>query len=187
MKKENQRIKLTKRLLRDALLQLLKKKPIQKINVSELCETAGINRATFYRHYSVPQDILIEMENTMSNEARHLFPTPKNLTEFKADVIKLCKYIDEKSDTIKILIKHELDLNIMKLFYDSIYEVLKSAEITSNNNVLDTESIELITAYCAGGGYHMMRKWLMDDIKKSPEEIAETIIALLGKNITRKT
>ena len=56
-KNENQRIKLTKRLLKESLLKLLTEKNIKKISVSELCQTAGINRSTFYNHYNqVHQD-----------------------------------------------------------------------------------------------------------------------------------
>ena len=45
--KENQRITLTKRLLKESLVRLMEAKSLQKISVSELCKDAGINRATF--------------------------------------------------------------------------------------------------------------------------------------------
>lgn len=48
-------------LLHQALLLLLKKKPIEKITVQELCKTAGVNRTTFYNHYERPEDILREI------------------------------------------------------------------------------------------------------------------------------
>ena len=34
-----------------ALISLLKKKSFDYITVSEICETAGVNRSTFYLHY----------------------------------------------------------------------------------------------------------------------------------------
>ncbi|MGN0529199.1 MAG: TetR/AcrR family transcriptional regulator [Eubacterium sp.] len=61
-KKENQRIALTKRLLKESLQKLMQNKNIQNITVSELCEKAGINRSTFYNHYGCPGDVLKEME-----------------------------------------------------------------------------------------------------------------------------
>ena len=45
--KENQRIAVTKRMLQEGLLRLLRTQPIDKIKVTELCEESGINRATF--------------------------------------------------------------------------------------------------------------------------------------------
>lgn len=54
---ENQRIKLTKRLLR-----LLAKKDIQHITVSELCDGVEINRSTLYNHYVCPAEALAKIE-----------------------------------------------------------------------------------------------------------------------------
>lgn len=44
----------TEKALQDALLALLERKELKDVTVKELCETAQVNKATFYRHY---QDI----------------------------------------------------------------------------------------------------------------------------------
>ena len=51
-KQENQRTRLTKRLLREGLLELLRDKPVEHITVKELCEMAELNRSTFYAYYN---------------------------------------------------------------------------------------------------------------------------------------
>ena len=50
--KDNQRVRLTKRLLRESLIKLLGKQTIYDITVSQLCEDAEINRSTFYKYYN---------------------------------------------------------------------------------------------------------------------------------------
>ena len=60
-KRENQRITLTKRLLKEAFLEMFKTTSLDKIHVRALCEKAGINRSTFYKYYSSPYDLLEEM------------------------------------------------------------------------------------------------------------------------------
>lgn len=52
MGKTDARVRYTKRVLKDSLLKLLTEKPINKITVTEVCELAELNRATFYSHYS---------------------------------------------------------------------------------------------------------------------------------------
>ena len=42
----------------DALLKLLREKPMEEISISELCEQAGIGRASFYRNFNSREDIL---------------------------------------------------------------------------------------------------------------------------------
>ena len=66
-KKENQRITLTKRLLQEALLLMLRDESINKISVRDLCEKAGINRTTFYNHYSCPADVLNDISQSFMN------------------------------------------------------------------------------------------------------------------------
>ena len=59
------RIKVTKMLIRKAFLSLLEKKPIQSISVKELCEEAGLNRGTFYSHYSDIYKLKEDIEEDM--------------------------------------------------------------------------------------------------------------------------
>ncbi len=49
----------------EALLTLLEKKDFPYITVKEICETAGVNRSTFYLHYETVTDLLEE-------SARHI-------------------------------------------------------------------------------------------------------------------
>ena len=50
--KTDARVRYTKMRIREAFLQCLRKKPVNKVTVKELCQLAVINRATFYTHVS---------------------------------------------------------------------------------------------------------------------------------------
>ena len=65
---ENQRIRLSKAMLKNALMRLLKEKPIEKISVYELCAAAQINRTTFYSHFSDCFDLLSSIEGDLLRE-----------------------------------------------------------------------------------------------------------------------
>ena len=80
MKQENQRIRLTKRLLQEALLELLENKDLNAIEVSELCRTAGINRTTFYNHYNNVGDLFEELESEFIGGIRKSMPKECALT-----------------------------------------------------------------------------------------------------------
>ena len=43
-----------------AFLELLGKKDMEYITVKEICETAGVNRSTFYLHYETIGDLMTE-------------------------------------------------------------------------------------------------------------------------------
>ena len=50
--------KITRESLLGALLRIVKKKPFDKISVSELVLQAGVSRTAFYRHYTSVEDII---------------------------------------------------------------------------------------------------------------------------------
>lgn len=63
--REDQRVRLTKALIRNAFLQLLTQKPVQNVTVKELCEAAGVNRGTFYLHYRDVYDLMRSLEDEL--------------------------------------------------------------------------------------------------------------------------
>lgn len=54
--------------LTDALLTLLAEKSLEDISISELVETAGVSRASFYRNYERKEDILKAHIDTLFRE-----------------------------------------------------------------------------------------------------------------------
>lgn len=60
---ENRRVRMTKRLLQDALMELLEEKPLEKITVTQVCQKADVNRSTFYAYYPDVGALLAELEN----------------------------------------------------------------------------------------------------------------------------
>lgn len=52
----------------EAFLTLLEKKDFAYITVKEICETAGVNRSTFYLHYETISDLLAESINHMNQQ-----------------------------------------------------------------------------------------------------------------------
>ena len=63
----------TKRMLVDTFLELLHKKPLSKITVSEIVNTCHINRKTFYYHFTDIYDLLEWYLNEKVNETLGAF------------------------------------------------------------------------------------------------------------------
>ena len=59
---ENRSVRNTKRRLREGLLELLDRKPINEISVKELTDLVDVNRGTFYFHYQDIFDLLHNIE-----------------------------------------------------------------------------------------------------------------------------
>lgn len=62
----------SKAALKNALYDCMKEKKISDITVTELCNSAGLDRTTFYRRYKYIDDIVIELEQEQLNDFREL-------------------------------------------------------------------------------------------------------------------
>lgn len=176
--KENQRVALTKRLLQEGLLRLLKEKSIYKINVTELCQESGINRATFYKHYQTPFDVLTDMGDSMAQE----FMASQDLEAFRenpdhgAFLTDMCRYLFQHAEKMKVLIQYNMDDEISNLF-NAIPQSRALLEDCLKDNFEKSE-VPLVSTFIYSGSYHLIRRWIMEGIPKSPEEIAEILFRL---------
>ncbi|MGM9537990.1 MAG: TetR/AcrR family transcriptional regulator [Candidatus Onthomonas sp.] len=172
-KKENQRIALTKRLLKESLLQLMSEKSMQNITVSELCDAAGINRSTFYNHYGCPGDILTEIENgVISDLGQYGKEADRQNWPLNRRIEVLCTYLQEHRDVAKLLFR-DSDTNsefpallLSAAHVQELYEKTLSYAKSQDNK-------RLVTTFLTTGAYHMIRQWLLEDIPKTPKEMGD--------------
>lgn len=184
MEKENQRVTVTKRMLQEGLLRLLEKKELDKINITELCSEAGINRITFYRHYETPRDVLLEIEHNLLNELKATIQRPTSLKEVRIYLERVCDFLDAHTDLLKIIIKNNTDTEFLFLFSDFFRELHKDHDLPGILRDADPEVLEILAIYNAGGGYFLIRQWMMGNIKKTPKEIASMFYKLLCRQET---
>lgn len=181
MDRENQRISLTKRLLKESLLRLMQEKEVDKINVTELCRLAGINRATFYRHYEIPRDVLLEIEKDLFLDLRRDVPMPKNASDIRPCLNRLCRFMADHQELLRVLVKNNSDLDFAMFINDIYLEMGSEFRTMAPFDKYTEEDIRLISLYSAGGSYFLLRHWLMGNIRRSADEVADYIYEILQK------
>ena len=62
-KKDNRKVRYTKMVTRDSLMELMKTRSILNIAVKDICDLADISRSTFYDHYKDQFDLLRQIED----------------------------------------------------------------------------------------------------------------------------
>ncbi|MGN0665585.1 MAG: TetR/AcrR family transcriptional regulator [Huintestinicola sp.] len=177
-KSENQRIKLTKRLLKESLLKLLAEKNIKKISVSELCQTAGINRSTFYKHYGSQFDVLKEMELDMIEDLQNIYEKEHgNEWTLQQRASEFCKYLKDNEKFFKLIFSNsETDSEFSSLLIGATHVRKIYQQVFPNEK--NKQKHDLMTTFLTGGTYVMIRKWILEDIPITPEEMGELMYNL---------
>ena len=177
--KINQRVAITKRLLQEALMKILEFKSLDKVSITELCDEAGINRATFYRHYNLPRDVLLDMQQQFVGKIQNKYDVSRFNKSPEAFVEEICTVLYDNADFIKISIKNNLEDNIINLSCTAFQNYLKTNNLLNKKSDLDDNDLKLLVAFMSGGSYFMIRQWLLEDICKSPKEITKMVLSVI--------
>ena len=173
-----------------ALISLLKKKPFEYITVSEICETASVNRSTFYLHYETISDLLDETTRYLLDDFRSYFPTDtidlvccdRNELVFVCDkyLTPYLTYIKNHKEVFGTAITHNKILkfeDVHKRLFDNIFNpILDRFHYPSNTR-------QYVMMYYLNGINAMVLEWLKNGCDKSIAEISEIIsVCIYGLN-----
>jgi len=173
----NQRVMLTKRLLKDSLLSLLESRSIDAISIKELCLSAGINRSTFYAHYDSVRSVLAEIENGIIEDVKKICQSKRYGTHEK--LVRVCDHLYKMKSVELILFKNNAGENLSDIFDTMDIELRQVRRIKYSK-----EEEELILSFFNYGMFNLIKTWLVKDIHKTPEEIADLILnRILNLNI----
>lgn len=180
-KKENQRIALTRCLLQEGLLRLLTTEKLEDISVTALCKEAGINRATFYNHYTSPQALLAEMEADLVFKLQSHFDHSGTL-EAVVDQTERCLIIlKENAALFQILAAYHTDRDLEHLV-ERIVKHYDEHRLNLQKTQFDPDVVHLVSSYLYAGCYNLIREWLVRDIDKTPREVAELLVSIVSKD-----
>lgn len=142
-----------------ACLNLLKKKPLEEITVSELCDLAGTGRVTFYRNYRDMTDII----------RQYLFELNKEWTDrMKIDgslpldqlVGMIMKHFEDHRDFYELL-------NSRHLVYLMKDVIMNAAHLKLDGNIIEAYS----SAYIIYLLYGWIEVWFERGMKDSSQEL----------------
>ena len=154
----------------DALIELLKEKPISKISIEELTKKADVGRATFFRHFDSKEDLLsyrlVEIYKEYMGDS---FDASYSDIEHS---IKFFNFYRDTLDLHLLLLNNNLD----SVIFEGFRKVLIPLEEQS-----DTDSI-YTTFFTAYGLFGVILKWIKNGCKENSEEMAKLCRDLLSYN-----
>ena len=170
----DRRIKYTKKIIKETFLDLINEKDIKKITVSELCEIADINRATFYRYYLDIYDLLDRIEDEFVNELKNVsYKMEENYTVSSFVEMLLQVFIDNKN-LVKVLFTNKNITNLLNDVLEVSYNKCKEKWIY-DLPTLDEEEIEFASLFIFNGALGIINFWIQNDFDKDIKEIANII------------
>ena len=164
-----------------AFRELLKTKPFQKISVTEIAERAGFARHTFYNHYETKGDILNHLVDGMFDKLSADLDN-WNFYDSKGgeDIRMVRSFFQVWRDNPEIAdILKQVDIDAVLIgrltnqftkFYDKqVNPRIPEARIALGKYVISFNAYALLS---------ILKPWLQDNMKYSPQIMAELVIQL---------
>lgn len=183
---DNRSTRKTKNAIENAFIELLQKKSIDKIKISEIVDKANVNRSTFYFHYFDVYDLLDSIENKLINELCDFNSIDlQNLMHKKEtyNIVSTLEYIQKNKNIINTLMNSERGMQFYNKLADILREKSLSDLIEAANDEYNSSFYEKAILFFVGGAMALVKDWLDNDTNTySPSQLAaviENIVTLI--------
>ena len=168
----DRRIQRTKEALRTAFLTLLAEKPFEDITVSGLAEQAGINRKTFYLHYTSTRDLQDEIRREETARIAGLKCWKSFLKgNSEPDPYEFFLEMNQLIQSDKMLYRALFSPTIATNYLPQIKEqILASEELREVRRL--RPDIDYYLDYTISGLFSLYLRWLTSENQISIEELA---------------
>lgn len=168
---------ITKRALEQSLKNLLLKKPLTKITISDIAEDCGINRMTFYYHF---KDIYDLVEWSCLEDARKALEEKKTYETWQQGFIQLFEAVRENKPFIMNVYRCVHREQVEKYLKPPVDNLLLGVinEEAAGMTVRDEDKsfIAQVYSYVFVG---LMLDWVRDDMREDPEALVGRLALVL--------
>ena len=162
----------TRRCIGEALLQLMKEKPLEEIRITDIVDQAHVSRMTYYKYYDHKIEVLSDYLDELVLDYERDVAAQADIGGFQEydHILHSLRFFGEHYEFAEIL----LNANLYSVFIDAINRYMeKRAE------EFHITKYELF--YYGGALCNVYMKWIEGGRKETPEEIASHIFHFIRR------
>lgn len=182
MSKNDRRVRYTKQIIKESLLEMLLTTPYERVTVRELCQKADINRATFYSHYESLSALMEEIEY---EECKDLFDLLDDVLVDEDHLVHattmVLQFLKEHSILREIFLYHDAaGKSLSKLTWEHLNQTIE--RLTSSGKIGKEQAYWLVL-FIIHGTKESLRHWFESDMKNE-DEFINTLCLFIGSGLS---
>jgi AcrR family transcriptional regulator len=174
---ENRKVRYSKMVIRDSLMELMKTRSILNITVKDICDLADISRSTFYDHYKDQFDLIrqIEEEALSYLESRlNKYKDKPSRRETTQMLEEMLSYIVDNGNSIQILLSENGDLAFQKKLFQYFANHNLVTKLLSVKQQGDEER-NYYSVFVVHGAIGMVQHWLKNNMSIPAGQLAKML------------
>lgn len=183
MKKQQDTTNETKNSFIVSFCKLYMKKPIEKISIRELTDTAGYNRTTFYNYFSDIYDVLDYIENSSIRYVKkNIIIDMKKENPSKQFINTFLNIYENWESYIKVLLSNQNSAHFTDRLKKELFSSCMDAFNLPKNNI----RAEYILDFYLSAIISVISRWIKNQSEMSSLEMANLLEDMLTNNIFTK-
>lgn len=173
-KKSNRQFQNSDIRMKNAMLELMNTMPFHKITVRLICDKAGVNRSTFYAHYTDIYDMIEQLDTSLREKLMNRYPVSEHVTPLSPEsFITFLKFIREHRDFYRVVLKARREFPLKQgmepLWEQIIRPLCLKAGISS-----ESEMMFYFVGFQAGFTM-ILKRWVDQGCIETEEKITQII------------
>lgn len=174
---EDRRVRRTRRLLKESLLELMKQKRFSEISARDVTDSADMNRSTFYLHYTDTAQLLQSLEKDLLEEAQELVDThiQESVTDRTVRHLfePILDFVVERREICTILLEN----NEVSQFTEHLQQLIQrnGAEvIRAWFQPEGDQQVSCLLGFITYGLIGLLREWFQGNMELPKEQLLTT-------------
>jgi AcrR family transcriptional regulator len=173
-KPDGRRVRMTKMLLKNALIDIMKNKSIHLVSIKEICEAADVNRSTFYRHYNTQYELYDDIIDDIAQDIGSIYKNDYTTVDF---LTKVLEYIESKREIFLVILSDNGKVSLGEAF------VLFTGRFIDHNNT--SELVTYVMEFVAAGFTSTVWSWLNKENRRPASDVARMLHNLMMHGLGR--
>lgn len=173
------RIRYSQKAIKTAFLELLKTTPLDKISVTDICRLADINRATFYKYYENPRDLLNKLEDESINVLAEKIVN-SNSVGLDAIYSIILNDVKEHFPFYKLVFVDNTDDNFRKKLLAACHDT-ELKEIRKFFPAISERQCDWLYYFIAEGCIGIFKEWVNGEVESTIEDMIRFSVDFVGK------
>ncbi len=161
----NKRRRESQEKIEKVFVELLQTKELHQISVTDICKISHLNRSTFYANYLDVYDLANKVKEKLEQEVETLYEDETTNKYNSNNFLKLFHHIKDNQLFYK---------TYFKLGYDNEHSIFKY-DTNLSKEFFDDKFVEYHIEFFKNGLNSIIKLWLNNSCKESPEEIDSII------------
>lgn len=180
-KKEYRSAVRSRKLIRQAFLELLKEKTFEKITVTDIVNRADINRSTFYAHYPDVMGLLDEIQEEIIHFSEQYLRKVnfsdllENPTQYLQLIIKMAS---QNEELYRLLSNSHVAMKQMEKMKKMLVERIV-ATMDLPEEYRDSFQFEFAVRFFLGGFIDVYTQWIKGEINCTTDDIIQSVSRMI--------